>query len=140
MNSRLLIGGIVGGVAFFLLGFLIYGILLADFMAVHYNDCMQRTEDQFAWWAMIASNFVFGLFLALLMEWNKSDNLTDGLKTGLIIGFLTALAWDLSFWSMSTMFYSREGAVVDVLVSTAYVGAVGAIIGFVRGKVNARGR
>ena len=33
MNSKVLIGGIIGGIAFFLLGYLFYGLLLGKTMS-----------------------------------------------------------------------------------------------------------
>ena len=54
--TKIVIGGIVGGISFFFLGWLIYGVLLMDFMSEFSNTTFNRPEEEMVWWAMILSN------------------------------------------------------------------------------------
>jgi len=134
LNSKTLIGGIAGGVLYFLLGYLIYGVLLPDFMMENYNSCMDRAMEDYAWWALISANFVWGFFLAITIHLSGAKNLLDGLKTSFVAGGLVSLGMALSFFSMSSMYHTRIGAVADVLISTAFFTLVGGIITLVMQK------
>ncbi|MBN2892920.1 MAG: hypothetical protein JXL97_13720, partial [Bacteroidales bacterium] len=67
---KILRGTIFGGIAFFLLGWLVYGMLLMDFMAANSNNCAARLDDEMIWWAMIVSNLILALFITLVLKWS----------------------------------------------------------------------
>ena len=67
-NNKTLIGGLAGGVAFFLLGWLIYGILLMDYYAANTNQCAMRPMTDMVMWAMIVSNLAAGLLVATILS------------------------------------------------------------------------
>lgn len=115
-TNKILFGGIVAAVAFFLLGWLIYGILLMDFMQSNSDQSLMKAEEDMVWWAMILSNLASGFLLAIILNWSNAKTCTDGMKIGAIIGLLMAFAIDLSFYSMSNMFYSFTPVLVDTLV------------------------
>ena len=131
---KILRGTIFGGIAFFLLGWLVYGMLLMDFMAANSNNCAARLDDEMIWWAMIVSNLILALFITLVLKWSGAKSVTDGLKTGAAIGFLTGLSMDLSFYSMTTMFNNLTTLIVDVIVYSILLGVVGIIIVLTWGK------
>jgi len=131
---KILRGTIFGGIAFFLLGWLVYGILLMDFMAANSNNCAARLDNEMIWWAMIVSNLVLALFVTLVLKWSGAKSLTDGMRIGALIGFLTGLSTDLSFYSMTTMISNLTALLVDVLVYTLVLGVVGIIIVLTWGK------
>ena len=88
MNTKnVLIGGIVGGIAFFLLGWLIYGMLLMNYMmsVSPKIDGLWRTESEFVWWAMIVSNLLSGFLMAFIFDLGKVSGWMKGLTTGAII-------------------------------------------------------
>lgn len=131
---KILRGTIFGGIAFFLLGWLVYGILLLDFMSANSNSCASRPDAEMIWWAMIVSNLVLALFVTVVLKWSGAKSVTDGLKTGAIIGFLIGLSMDLSFYSMTTMFNNLTALIVDVLVYTILLGIVGMVVVLTWGK------
>lgn len=131
---KILRGTIFGGITFFLLGWLVYGILLMDFMAANSNNCAARLDNEMIWWAMIVSNLVLALFVTLVLKWSGAKSITDGMRIGAVIGFLTGLSTDLSFYSMTTMISNLTALIVDVLVYTLVLGVVGMIIVLTWGK------
>ncbi len=127
-TNKFLLGGIAGGIAFFFLGWLIYGVFLADFMQSNYDASLNRAEEDMIWWALIVANLAMGFLFAQILIWSNSKSLVDGAKVGGIIGILFGLNMDLSFYSMSTMFNSFMPVVVDILIFTIMSAIIGAII------------
>jgi len=134
MDMKILKGTIFGGVVYFLLGWLVYGILLADFSLTNYNQCSMRPQTDMIWWAMILSNLVYALFLTLMLKWSGASGWLDGLKTGALFGLLFGVAIDLSFYSMTTLFNSISAMLVDIVVTTAMAAVLGTVIVLVWGK------
>lgn len=134
--KKVTIAGIAGGVAAFLLGWLIYGILLKDYMAENFNNSIMRPETDFIWWAMIASNLLWGIFLAFVFNrWAAVSSLGAGFSGGAIISLFIGLTYSLSFYSMSTMYNDMTALAVDIIVGTVMGGIIGAVVGFVLGKI-----
>jgi hypothetical protein len=131
---KILRGTLFGGIVYFLLGWLVWGILLMDYMSTHMNTCANRPEGEMIWWAIIASNLAAALLLTLILNWSKAGTITDGLKIGAGFGFLYACVVDLSFWSMTTMYNSLGTIVVDILISAVVFGLVGMVIILTWGK------
>lgn len=87
MNKRTLIGGIVGGVAFFFLGWLVYGILLLDFYNANGNQSINRPMEEMVWWALIASNLFSGFLVAIVFDWTNTIDVAAGIKKGPYLAF-----------------------------------------------------
>jgi hypothetical protein len=135
MNTRLIIASIAGAVLYFLLGWLIYGILLTGFYeanTVHYEGLYKAMPN-------LALLFISNLTMAFLMSlifqrWAKFTGFSKGMTGGIILGFFISLTYDLSFLSMFNL-YNAPATIVDVLVSTVIVGIVGGFIGWILGYV-----
>jgi len=134
MDAKILKGTIFGGVAYFLLGWLIYGLLLSDFSLANYNQCMNRASADMIWWTLILSNLVYAFFLTIVLKWSGATGWIDGLKTGALFGFLYVLTMDLSFYSMTNMFNSIGALLIDILVSTIIASIMGTMIVLVWGR------
>jgi hypothetical protein len=127
-TNKILVGGIVGGVVFFFLGWLIYGILLAGYMAANGNTSIMRPMDQMIWWALIFANLGWGFTLAIVFDWSKNSGWMAGAKKGAIFGLMTSLSIDLGYYAMSTMYSSMMPVLVDILATVVMVAIGGAII------------
>jgi hypothetical protein len=133
-TNRILVGGIVGGVVFFLLGWLIYGIILAGYFAANGNPSIMRPMDQMIWWALILSNLSWGFTLAVIFSWSNTSGWMEGAKKGAVFGLLTALAIDLGYYAMSTMYSNIMPVLVDAVATVVMVGIGGALIAWAMGK------
>lgn len=136
MNSKTLIAGLVGGVASFFLGWLLYGMVLMSFMAEHSNASIMRAEADMIWWALILSNLLWGLSVALLLSWANVSNFMTGMTKAGIFGLILSLGWDLSLYSTSTWFADTTGLIVDVLASTVMTAIIGGVVGWMLGRGN----
>jgi hypothetical protein len=131
---KIIRGTLFGGITYFLLGWLVWGILLMDFYTANYNQVMNRPETDMVWWAMIVSNLATALLLTLILKWSGAKGIMDGLKIGAIVGLLFSLSIDLSFYSMTTMFNGFSGIVVDLVVNSAVMAVIGLVIVLTWGK------
>jgi hypothetical protein len=132
-TNKILFGGIAGGVSFFLLGWLVYGILLMNFTKANYNQCSMRPMEEMIWWAMILSNLAFGFLLSVVCGWSNTTRFIDGAKMGAVLGLLLGLSIDLSFYSMSTMYSNLTAILVDIIAYTFMTAVAGAVVAWVMG-------
>jgi hypothetical protein len=131
---KILRGTIFGGIAFSLLGWLIYGIIMMGYNSAHTNLCMNRPNNEMIWWALILGNFISALFLTLVLNWSGANGILDGLKTGAIFGFLMATSLGLGYWSMTTMYNNFAVLLVDVVQTTVMWALIGLVIVLLWGK------
>ena len=133
-TDRIILAGIAGGVAFFIMGWLIYGMLLANYMVAHGNPAIMRPMQEMIWWALILSNLVWGFLLSIIFAWSSVNTLLSGARRGAIFGLLLSLAMDFGFYSMYTMYSSLAPVAVDIVASVVMFMIVGAVIGWILGK------
>src|SRR5512143_586689 len=69
-TNKFLIGGIIGGIAFFLLGWLVWGMLLMDFMTNNAGTAtgVMKAQGDMVWWALIVGNIFSGLFVSYVLN------------------------------------------------------------------------
>lgn len=134
MNKRILRGTIFGGIGFFLLGWLIYGIIMMGYNTANTNQCMNNPNGEMIWWAILVGNFISALLLTLVLNWSGAKNWMDGLKTGALFGFLLSSSMAFGFWSMTTMYNNFTALMVDIAQNTVFYGLVGLVIVLLWGK------
>jgi Na+/pantothenate symporter len=132
-TSKILTGGIAGGITFFLLGWVIYGMLLMDYTTANYNQCASRPMQEMIWWALILSNLAFGFLLSVVFSWSNTTGAVAGAKVAVIIGLLLSVSMDFSYYSMSTMFSNLTAVFVDIIVFTVMSAITGVVVAWVMG-------
>ena len=78
-TNKFLIGGIIGGIANFLLGLLVWGMLLMNFIKEHTTEAgnaVMRGENGMVWWAMIAGSLCWGLTLSFVLSRSGANSAT----------------------------------------------------------------
>lgn len=133
INSKLMIATVAGAVVYFLLGWLVYGILLMDFFTnntIFYEGLNKEMPD-------LLILFISNLFTAFLVaficqHWANKTTLMDGLQVGVFLFFLMGTALDLMFYSTMNM-HTPLALVVDIAVYTVMGGIIGAVVGWVLG-------
>ncbi|MBK9336479.1 MAG: hypothetical protein IPM98_07770 [Lewinellaceae bacterium] len=133
MNNRVLLAALAGGVAFFLLGWLVWGILLMDMMR-DMNPQLEGVEKNPPDMLLIfLSSLVSGLFTALLFSrWAGINTFMGGLIAGAWVFGLISLSFDLMFLA-TTNVVSPGGAVLDVVANVAVGALVGGVVGWALG-------
>lgn len=130
MNTKLLVSTLAGGITYFLLGFLIYGIIFMDF----FTPPEDVVKDPMAMWAMAVSCLVWALLISVVCQrWANARNFKDGAIVGAILGALMALSVNLSMYSMYS-FVSLNNVVLDFFLAGVTSGITGGVIGWVLGR------
>ena len=131
---KILRGTIFGGITYFILGWVIYGILLMDFTVNNFNQCAARPDGVMIMWAITLSSFILALLLTLFLKWSGAKGVVGGLKIGALFGLLLGLSIDLAQYSMTTMFNSFTALIVDVIIWVIIIAIMGLVIVLTWGK------
>lgn len=134
MNNRSLIGGLIGGVVFFILGFLVYGMALRGMMAENMMAGLGRNEDEMQWLFLILGNLFFGFFIAYILDKANAVSFTSGATISAVAGFLISLGMNLTSYATSHMYTTMTGVFVDVIAVTFMCAIVGGVIGAYYGR------
>ncbi len=133
--KRLGIGTIVGAIVLYLLGWLIWEVLFADFFDANSGSAMGVDREAPIMWAVVVGTLCYAILLNYVLESGSgSKTLVDGLKVGVVVG---ALIWGTAdfilygFTNLSTL----TGAVADTVLEGVRGGITGAIVATVLGKV-----
>ncbi len=131
----MLVAGLMGGVGFFLLGWLLYGILLMDTMASYSNAACMRAEEDMNLPLLVVGNLIQGFFVAYIFShWASISTFATGLQRGAFIGFLLSLGMNCIWYATSTVMTNFTGAIIDIIVVTVMWGIVGGIVGWWLGR------
>jgi integral membrane sensor domain MASE1 len=135
--KKFLIGGIVGGIVYFLLGWLFYGNLLTQYFKDHPGSVsgVDRAMEQFQWWALILGNLLSGFLVAYVFSKSAVASLASGLVVGGILGFLISCSYDLIMFA-TTNITSKHAMLADVATFTVMSAIVGAVVGAIMGMGN----
>jgi|SRR5690242_6149514 hypothetical protein len=137
MNTKkIFIGGIIGGVVYFFLGWVFYGKLLTDFFTKNSvaPQGVSKPMDQFIWWALILGNIIAGFILSYVFVKANIKTIGSGLGTGLVLGLLIAASWDLTMYATSNL--SNSTAVLaDIAVFGVMSAISGAVVGWICGLI-----
>ena len=132
MNSqKFLLGGIVGGIVYFLLGYLCYGLLLKDFFEK--NGGPATNMDNMVWWALVVGNLFSGFLLAYILSKAGVSSAGSGASIGFVVGLLMGLAFDLIMYGV-TKTPALKAVAADVAVSAVMSAIAGALVGAVLGS------
>jgi hypothetical protein len=139
MLGRVVAATVAGGIAFFILGFLIYGLIL-DPLVMRPNtnpDALKLMKDPPVWAFLILGNLVAGFLLAYIFDkWATIRTFVGGVIGGAVIFFIIALYLQLMFAAFMNMTNGYLPAVVDVIGTTVLGGLAGGVVGLVLGMMN----
>ncbi|MGB7203818.1 MAG: DUF1761 family protein [Pyrinomonadaceae bacterium] len=139
MLTRLLVATVAGGVTFFVLGFLLYGLVL-DPMVMKPNmnpDALKLMNEPPMWIPLVLANFVSAFLLAYIFDkWAGIRTFRGGLEGGAIVWFLISLSFQLMFLAFMKMSNNYTPAIADVVGSIAMGAIGGGVIGLVLGTMN----
>jgi hypothetical protein len=130
MNSqKFIVGGLVGAIVYFLLGYVFYGLLLKSFFD---SNGMAVNMDAMIWWAMIVSNLAAGFLFAYILSKANVSTLAGGAAVGFTVGLLMSLSFDLAMYAIGHGM-ELKGIAADVAVSAVLASITGAVIAWAMG-------
>jgi hypothetical protein len=133
-TKKFTIGTLVGGIAFFLLGYLFYGLALAGFFKDHANPSSpMRAMADIIWWALILGNLAGAALITwVILKMGNVNSFGGGARIGLVLGFYISLARNLVQYATSNTM-DMTGLLVDVVIGAIMAAIVGGIIAVVIG-------
>lgn len=133
MNNRVLLAALAGGVAAFLLGWLVWGILLMDVMRDLNPPIAGLEKNPPDLILIFLGGLVWALLYALIFSrWAGISTFMGGLMAGAWMSALVAISIDLSYMGTTNM-VSMGGAALDVVANIVVGGLLGGVIGWVLG-------
>ncbi len=138
MDKRLITGTVAGGITLFVLGYLIYGLALADFFASNSGSATGAARDPVIMWAIAVGEFSMAALVTLALVWKGASSTGDGFKTGAIVGLLVGLGYNFITYGVTNI-SNLTAVTVDPIISLLRVGIAGAVIALVLGKMGGSG-
>ena len=129
--KRLAIGTVVGGIAMFVVGYLIWNILL-DYWNGAFDAAGVAREAQLLW-AVVLSNIAAAALITLAIERGGSSTIGGGVKIGAMVGFLVWGGVALVHYADMTIF-DLTAICVDSLLASVHFAIGGGVIAAVLGR------
>lgn len=124
----MLLATLAGGLVYFLLGWVMYGMLLADVFVTP-----ESITKEFVVWSMFLSCIIWALLLAIIQErWANARSFSTGAVVGGVVGFLSSAAVDFGMYSMYN-FMTIQGSLGDMVVNGILSAITGGVIGLILG-------
>lgn len=135
--KKLSIATLLGGITYFLLGWLVYGLFVNDLMALPQEFAsVMYSEAEMKIGLMAASCLVWGFLITyILQKWAGISTFSSGFIAGATIGALVSLTVGLSMASMY-----KFGNIQNILIDTVANGIISGITGGVIGWWLSRGK
>ena len=96
MSTRAILAGIAGGIFAFLLGWLIFGMLLMDFYTANTTEYAGLMKDPPSIVLILLCNLIWGLLFAFVFDkWAGFRTIGRGIVGGIILGLSIMLSFDL---------------------------------------------
>lgn len=122
MNKKCILATLAGGVTLFLLGYVFYGLLLADFFA---NDSMTEAPNYLA---LAAGQLAGGALLALVLSWRGAGGPAEAFKAGAGVGVLYSLSMGLTMLGTTEGLNTATTVIGDAAVMLVMYGVGGMVV------------
>lgn len=135
MNGRIIITLLLGAIANFLLGWIIYGMILMGYMEsmlIEYEGLMNEESP-----AMMVGYFISSLAMAGILIYIIKRGLANsrqGLMAGLLLGLLMSISYNVMFYTGWNLTNSVAYYVLDTLAFTVMTGLTGLVVGWLLGR------
>ena len=134
MNSKnYFLAGILGGIVYFLLGWLVYGMLLMNYMEENAGLALGVNRVEMLLWSIGLGSLLYGFFLSYIFSCvGQVKTAAAGAKSGAWVGFLVAGAIDFTMYG-TTNISTLNAVAVDILAATVLASITGAVVAWVLG-------
>ncbi|WP_299100679.1 hypothetical protein [uncultured Winogradskyella sp.] len=127
-TKTFIIAGICGGIVNWLLSWLSYGIVLADYYPLPQENLRSFT---YVFLGCLSIAFFLSYFFN---RWAQIATITTGARAGAFFGFFLSISYGFIAMAMDSSM-SAELLTLDVATSIVITGITGAVIGFINKKV-----
>ena len=122
----------------FILGWLIFGVMLDSFYKANMTMYSGLTKDPPSFVAIFISNLLWGALLVLIFEkWAGIKSFGQGFIWGLIVYSLMIAGFDILMHGLMNLF-NIQLVIVDIIANSILGGIIGGVVGWVLGMGNAK--
>jgi hypothetical protein len=132
-TQRFAIGTLVGGLVLFFLGYLVFGVVFADFFAANAGTATGVPKMPFDFVSLAIGQLAWGAALTLILGWASASSVGQAARVSAIVGLLFFFGIDLTMFA-TTNTSTLKAAVVDPILAAVLFGMAGAAIAAVTGK------
>lgn len=130
MKTTLLVrSSLIAGLLHFLLGWLVYGILLMDSMKKYTNIDLFRKDEEMIFWSIVVGSISFGVLLSYVLIKFGTNNLKSCMINGGIIGLLMSAYTNFTSYGTALIYTNLMGVLLDVLAGTFLAAVIGLFVG-----------
>ena len=134
MNNRVLVAGLIGGIASLFLGFLIWAVLLESMLAENTMQGVMRAEGEMNWAFLIIGSLAYGFLLAYILDKANAVTFGSGATIGAVVGLLSSLASGFISYAVSNWYTTMTGPFLDIIGAIVMFALVGGIVGWWYGR------
>lgn len=133
--TKLIIGTVIAGIIYFFLGWLVYGILLADAMplAEGMKELIERKPEEMDMGMMILSCLAWGLLLTYCLMKMGISNWQGGGMQSAILAAIISLSVGAGMVAMYT-YTNMQNTLIDVVANAVCSGISGAAAAWYLGR------
>ena len=131
--QRLLIGTMFGGIVLFFAGYLIFGIVFADFFAQNAGTATGVAKEPFNFVALAIGQLGFAAALTLILHWAAVRSVGQAVAVAGVSGLLFFLGIDLTMYA-TTNTQSLTATLIDPILAAVLFAVGGAAIAAVTGR------
>ena len=132
-TQRFAIGTLVGGLVLFFLGYLVFGIVFADFFAANAGTATGVQKEPFDFVSLAIGQLAWGAALTLILGWAAVSSVGQAARVSALVGLLFFFGIDLTMFA-TTNTSTLTAAVVDPILAAVLFAVAGAAIAAVGGK------
>ena len=130
-GKRFIVGTATGGIVYFVLGVLLYAVLLGDFFESNMGSATGVQKEEIQYWPLLIGNLAFAALLTYAIQnWVQASTFREGARTGALIGLLVTIGYDMIQYD-TTNIMNMTGTLADILVFTLMSSIAGGVIALV---------
>lgn len=133
MNSKTLVGGLIGAVVAFLLGWAVYGMLLMTYFSDNMTPYEGLMKAEPVLWLIFVGGLAWTMLTSYVINASGITTVAKGAVCGAILYALMSLGIDLMLHAQMNLL-NMNLICVDVLASMVIGAVVGAAIGWWNGR------
>ncbi len=137
-KKRLMTGTIIGGVVLFMLGYLFYEMLLAEFFAANAGSATGVYRETPIFWAILVGELMMAALITMAIDKMGASSMAAGAKVGAALGFMVWFSVDFILYGLTNI-GTLTSTIADPVVEIVRAGIVGAVIAMVLAKTAGSG-
>ena len=133
-TKRLVTGVVVGGIALYAVGYLIFELAFGTFYAANAGSASGVERDPQVVWALVVGSLAYAALITLGIVRSTRVTIGSGMAVGAVVGVLLWGTADFTLYAISNL-SNLTRTVVDTLLEGVHGGVAGAAIALAIGKM-----